>query len=358
MLEQKYSYLFICGPSRSGTAMLRSVLNQSRDVSLSGETHYFDDLRERFGKRTLDNLNENEIDQCCDYFRRQTVRPYGKGGDANDSWISRSSLYEQAKYINESSPSISGSDAIFMAYCTIHGVRDSAKIIGEKTPRHVFRIDDILTLIPDAKIICMVRDPRAVVASYRDWTYRGGLPVEGNSDYIAAVAAEEQRSKSSYHIVIATKMWLGAVGAATKALKKYGSSKVKIVKYEDIVKEPRIEIEQICDWLGIPYDEYLLEIPLHNSSSSDYIGNAGVSKAPQNRWLNVLNDSEISVIEWVGFKGMKILGYTPKLHKPHILPLLGAYITLPIAVVRAAIANRGRYSSLPLYIWKRLSSSW
>ncbi|GAH22672.1 unnamed protein product, partial [marine sediment metagenome] len=35
----------------------------------------------------------------------------------------------------------------------------------EKTPTHVFYIDDILLSVPDAKFVEIVRDPRAVLAS-------------------------------------------------------------------------------------------------------------------------------------------------------------------------------------------------
>ena len=37
--------LFVVGPSRSGTSLMRALLNGHADIALAGETHYFDDLR-------------------------------------------------------------------------------------------------------------------------------------------------------------------------------------------------------------------------------------------------------------------------------------------------------------------------
>jgi len=69
--------LFIMGASRSGTAMLRSILVKNQSISLVGETHYFDDLRPKFAGRTFEKMSNAEIELCCDYFRAQTSRPYG-----------------------------------------------------------------------------------------------------------------------------------------------------------------------------------------------------------------------------------------------------------------------------------------
>ena len=39
--------VFVAGPSRSGTALVRSLLNGHPDVHIASETHFFDDLRRR-----------------------------------------------------------------------------------------------------------------------------------------------------------------------------------------------------------------------------------------------------------------------------------------------------------------------
>ena len=50
-------------------------------------------------------------------------------------------------------------DAYFEALCRLRAKRHGRERWGEKTPRHVYRIDDLLTAFPEAKVVCLVRDP-------------------------------------------------------------------------------------------------------------------------------------------------------------------------------------------------------
>lgn len=295
--------LFIMGASRSGTAMLRSILISNQSISLVGETHYFDDLRPRFSGKTFEQMSNAEIELCCDYFRAQTSRPYGKKGNPDDSWLSREELMNAAREIGNSV------DSIFEAYCKLSARRDGARVWGEKTPRHIFRIADILKVYPSARIICMVRDPRAVVASYRDWKYQGGLNTTDNSDYEKAITEDEARTRKSYHLVLAAMMWRGAVNAAFKAKQNCKSDHVKIIRYEDVTNNAEKTLSDLCDWLDVKFTSEMLNIPLHNSSTIKFTDAAGVSKAPQNRWRNVLSQNEVGIIQQVAGSTLSKAGY-------------------------------------------------
>ena len=216
--ESRSAPLMIVGASRSGTAMLRTILNRHIQVCLSGETHYFDDLRVRLrnpDKRNL-TLEENKI--CSDYFRALDDRPYGMSGNPSLSPI------DEKEFIKRASSLCKGTDGFFEVYCKISAERKGKVIWGEKTPRHVFRIHDILKRYPEGKIICMVRDPRGVIASYRDWKNQGGLNAEGDQDYSDAINAEERRSSMSYNIIVATLLWKATVHAIDNAKKTFGTT--------------------------------------------------------------------------------------------------------------------------------------
>src|ERR1700722_20327611 len=161
--------VFVVGASRSGTELMRYILNQHPFVCISPETHYFDDLRFRMRGRERQGLRENEARQCADYFRAVVHRPYGHSGQAEESPLPLCMLRETAATIG------TGADAYFEAFCRLNGQQKGASRWGEKTPRHIFCLPDIFSAFPQAQVICMVRDPRAVVASYRDWNNMGGL---------------------------------------------------------------------------------------------------------------------------------------------------------------------------------------
>jgi len=345
--------LFVVGASRSGTTMLRSILNRAPEIQTAGETHFFDDLRPRFAGKTLSELSQEERNACADYFRSQSIRPYGVRADPDESPLSREDLLNPAKEIGNTV------DAVFETYCRWHVLQsEGAYIWGEKTPRHIFRIDDILKAFPNARILCTVRDPRAVVASYRDWKYQGGLrKAEGNADYQAAIAEDHERKKASYHIVIASMMWRAAARAAVTAREAHSEDRVRVVRYEDIVDKPEDTIRPIVEWLGIPYDKTLLEIPLHNSSATKFSETAGPSAAPNKRWISVLSPEEIAIIQQVAGKSLDAAGYDREPVKAGPLTLAKAYGSVPSVFMRAARANRSRYSSLPAYVFRRLSAA-
>ncbi|MCK8465068.1 sulfotransferase [Aliiroseovarius sp. S1339] len=333
--------VFIVGASRSGTAMLRSIVMRDESVSLVGETHYFDDLRTRFKDRTISSMSEEERNICADYFRAIASRPYGKQGNPDDSWFTRDELLTYAAELGDSV------DCIFEAFCKLRASRDDAQIWGEKTPRHVFRIDDILALYPAAQVVCMVRDPRAVVASYRDWH-------SGDETVDAGQKLDQQRARKSYHIVLASLMWRAATNAALQARQKHGPDRVKIVLYEDIVNEPEEAVRDVAEWLGLKFSSNLLAVPLHNSSVMKVDHGAGISSTPKNRWRQVLSDREIGVIQHVVGKCLTDVGFDSEDVKVSRLNVAMSYATLPYSVIQAAQANKDRYSSLPKYALRRL----
>ena len=177
---------------------------------------------------------------------------------------------------------------------------------------------------------------------------------EDNADYQAAIAEDHERKKASYHIILAAMMWRAAARASISARDTYSEERVRIVRYEDIIDGPAETIRPIANWLGITYHNDLLKIPLHNSSASRFNESAGLSQVPNQRWSEVLSEPEIATIQQVAGKSMVNIGYVRKTVSTGSLAILKNYATLPTAVVRAAIANQSRHSSLSTYVWRRL----
>ena len=339
--------IFVCGPSRSGTAMLRSALNGHSSVHIAGETHYFDDLRQRLEDPSSGVLSSELASEAVNYFGALSHRPYGHRGDPTQGWISPQQLRERAEQLGGTG------DAYFQAYCEIAAERASKSIWGEKTPRHIFRIDDILTKFPDAKVVCMSRDPRAVVASYRDSRSRGGFDFERDPGHREALEADQNRIRRSYHPATISMLWRAQSNATLRARDQWGPEKVYLQRYEDLVVEPERKLRELAEWLGLSFEESMLEVPMHNSSYQRFDDKHGITRTAVDRWKTKLTPSEIRIVDRICQSPMRSLGYEAEAPSPPSLNEYSLWARWPIAVASAAIANRERSGGLVKYIYRR-----
>ncbi len=339
--------IFVCGPSRSGTAMLRSALNGHPLVHLTGETHYFDDLRQRFEDPSSGELSSELASEAANYFCALSHRPYGHQGDPTQGQISPQQLRERAEHLGGTG------DAYFQAYCEIEAQHASKSIWGEKTPRHIFRINDILTRFPDAKVVCMSRDPRAVVASYRDWRNQGGFNFERDPGHREALEAEQNRVRRSYHPATISMLWRAQSKAALKARDEWGPDKVYIQRYEDLVVEPERELRELTEWLDLSFEESMLNVPMHNSSYEKFDEKQGITRAAVDRWKTKLTPAEIRIVDCICRSVMQSLGYETEAPSRPSFTEYSLWARWPIAVASAAIANRERSGGLVKYVYRR-----
>ena len=110
----------------------------------------------------------------------------------------------------------------------------------DKTPRYYHIINELYELFPSAKFVFLVRNPLNVFASILDYNFKG--------DSIKLIASEDRFDDL---FLAPTKM--------KQALSLYSNN--IIVKYEDIVENPKEEIERIFNYLEI-------EVPQNSESYS------------------------------------------------------------------------------------------
>jgi hypothetical protein len=99
----------------------------------------------------------------------------------------------------------------------------------EKTPRHLHRISLIRKLVHGAKFIVTVRDGRDVAASF--------IKRMGNAD-------------------IGIQRWL--TEAALSIVERQRPD-VMLVRYEDLISDPKSTIERSCDFIGLRFDPAMLD---------------------------------------------------------------------------------------------------
>jgi hypothetical protein len=340
------SPVFVVGASRSGTNLVRALLNRHSELWVSAETHYFDDLRPRLPGEGTQPLDGAARDLCEEYFLALSHRAFGQAGDPAESRVEAGELGSLAQELGGTG------DAYFEALCRIRAGLRSRPRWGEKTPRHVYRIDDVLAAFPEGQVVCLVRDPRAVVASYRDW--HGAAERRGVTES-DALAADRRRSRRSYNPVLMSLLWRGVVQASYQALRRHGHDRVRIQRFERLAERPEDEARELCGWLGLDYKPAMLEIPVVNSSYAT-VGE-GVSTEPLDRWRERLSDGEIGVVQSCCGRLMDELGYARELVKASPARLAWAYGTAPLAAARAAAVNRARLGRATQYLRRRAGSA-
>jgi len=349
MTVAERSPIFIVGASRSGTALMRSVMNNHPEVFISGETHYFDDLRLRMPGSEDSPLRLEDAKRCEDYFLALAHRPYGHAGDPAKARIGRDELRSMAWNLGP------GLDAYFEAFCILRARREGKTIWGEKTPRHVFRIPEIVQRFPNGRILCMVRDARAVVASYRDWRNQGGFDVEHDPTHADALRLEETRARNSYNILLATLLWKSTVQAARRAQARFGLECVRVQHYESLVQDAHSTVKSICDWARLDFDRGMLDVPVLNSSVAPFREHAGITGEALHRWRKRLSPREIDIIQRTAGRLMLTLGYVPEPVSSAALAYALEWVKVPFAALRAGMVNRKRIANIRSYVWRRLS---
>ena len=342
--------IFIVGPSRSGTTLLTHCLGRHPDIATLGETHYFDDLRVRMKGYERTRLLDQQIEACIEYFQALSHRWYGFGGDPTQGVLDRNELCRTAMQIGE------GADAFFEAYSNIEARKSGKNRWCEKTPRHVFRIPEILQAFPQAKIICMIRDPRAVVASYRDWAKHRSAPEEMSSELREVSRKERQRVQKSYHIIIAAFLWKAAARAMVQARDEFGPQSIFMMHYRNLVADTDTWLQSLCHWLNIDYAPSMAaHLPVINSSyTTRFVGNPSESAKAVERWKQTLSPDEIGIIQMCCARLLEDFGYEREPMTAPWYKVAWAWLTLPGTVLRAMLANRGRYGLLPQYVLRRI----
>jgi hypothetical protein len=138
---------------------------------------------------------------------------------------------------------------------------------GESTP---FYLSDfpaqqrIRALIPDVKLIAILRDP--IDRAYSNWTHLWCDGLEPVDDFIRACAEEDRRVAAGW-----ARFWrykrLGLYGAQVPHLYTlFPRGQVHLLRYKDLVDESRATLNRICAFLGVAED-VITEVPLENVST-------------------------------------------------------------------------------------------
>ncbi len=154
------SPIFIVGAPRSGTTMMRLILNAHPHIAIPPETSYFPDIYWRSVASNATARNAASWPQAVDSFMRLCEARFRPTLD----------LREVGDTLRLGAPDFG---LLLTLPLDRWAAAQGKSRWGEKTPLHIFYADVIMRLFPAAKIVAMQRDPRAVVASLNRFVAAG-----------------------------------------------------------------------------------------------------------------------------------------------------------------------------------------
>jgi hypothetical protein len=232
--------VFIIGNPRSGTTLLRLAVTSHSNVCIPPEAGFLCWFSDVYGDWTQgDWANQNNTKNFLEAVA--TSKKFETWG------LNTSDLLDAFKF----APPVDYSSACSILYNEYRKRnKPSASIWGDKNNFYINHIELIKKLYPAARFIHILRDPRDVACSYIELSrlnsksiYRPNLPNDP---------------------VEIANQWLQNNSSASRSLSRLNKSQSLCIRYEDLTLEPQKTLNTICAFLGLEFEDSMLEFHLQN----------------------------------------------------------------------------------------------
>lgn len=264
---------FLLGCSRSGTTMLATQLNKTKDIIIPPETWWLSNAQylgiKNIKSNFILNLFLNKIKESIQVAQNEEMN-------------------KAFSCFCDSIKGFRGSyDELFREFASYFKDYFNTQLFGEKTPAHTTFMNELNEVFSDFKKLILLRDPRDIVYSYFNAWF-------------------ELNNESLYEILKTLKVYLYNILNLTKG-------DVYFVKYENLTENLEIEIQKIKKFLSLDYknkkeifldDKKVLTANptgIHSNLSKPVFKNSG-------KYKNLPVEMQ-QIIESVLFEEMLALGY-------------------------------------------------
>jgi hypothetical protein len=262
--------IFIVGSPRSGTTLMRRILDRHPAVAICGETHF----------QRLVYLRRKAFGDLGDFAnRRRLITEYMASCRIQRAGLDTAELVE--RLLREAT----SYKAMFSAILSYHAEAAGKRRCGEKTPHHAFFLGTLCEWFPNAVILHMIRDPRAAVASLQRAVWSPGS------------------------VVTNARTWLKHNRAARLFRDRPGYLEVR---YEELVTDPVTELGRVCALIGEEYSPLMQqpEVVTTAESKPTMRSRAAVTSDRLDIWRSELTAAQVAQIEWVLGPELGSFGYT------------------------------------------------
>lgn len=222
--------IVLCGGMKSGTTLLSQLLDGHPNLLVPpGSARYF----QRYCKRKLgfEKTALKWIRKLVDPTGQRPFWPIGKERDVFFAFLgSLHHLFE----ISEVDDDLKG---LISFYLVSRKEKEGVTHWVERTTRNEFYVPKIKKAFPQALFVHIIRDPIENITSLLKWS---GYKDKYNDIHYWIYSVKSQLNKAINNVNF------------------LGEKEYRIIKYEEIVKNPQLELHSLCQFLSIPFDENLL----------------------------------------------------------------------------------------------------
>lgn len=303
--------IFIVGAPRSGTSLLRNILNRHPSIGLCDETYFFYYVFSR--KRAFGDLadEQNRAYLIKQYIATTRMKGLGMNSDLLQDTLMREGL---------------DYGHFFLSLIKFYASQSEKSRYGEKTPQHTVFATTLFRWYPKAKHIHLIRDPRDVVASLIRMPWGSKNPM------------------------INARIWVNSIRAMEPIM---GTHAYLRVYYENLVNQPAEELERICKFINEDYVPVMLNVskdPFSTESNLEWWFQRAKQPLDQSRlgkWRDELSSEQVAIVEWVAGQSMAECGY--KLNEKS-LPL-SARINSTASMYTDRIQHKSLHWKRSWYYW-------
>ena len=204
---------FVVGVPRSGTTLLRLMLDAHPELAIPPETHFIP----RVIRAVRRGRDADRVAAVIVHHRRWA-----------DFNLDADELRERVGAVDQ----LDAGGAI-RAFYELYAEKRGKPRWGDKTPGYATKMRRIQKALPEARFVHIIRDGRDVVASRARRSQREPLPVD--------VAARRWKRR-----IISTR-------GRAEGVDHYAE-----VRYEELVAEPEATLRRVCAFVELPFDEAML----------------------------------------------------------------------------------------------------
>jgi sulfotransferase family protein len=264
---------FIVGVQRSGTTLLRLILNAHSEIAIPEEASFLKPL-----------LKSKWIRSTISGERKEKLIGFLGANEQFRLWN-----FDRGPFLKEieNKQSTTIKEVMEMMYSSY--AKHEGKLRWGDKSLFFGAIDLLKEMFPKARFIFIVRDGRDVFYSWR------------------------KMDPSKSHPAVMALDWKSKLHFIERSMKNIPDRDIILLRYEDLLIKPESTLQNICKFLDISFEDGMLKF---HQSSKKYIGNhhsdlifKAIDDSNINKWKKLLTEDEIAVFQKVAGSSLKKYGY-------------------------------------------------